>query len=112
MISEEHLGELRALCPDAQGHAEAGIDYAFLPRLPLPPGCSPPVADCLLCLGQRDGYDNRLFFTAVVSAPAARNWNSQNVRILERNWFAYSWRVPGGLRPIEVLLGHLRALRS
>lgn len=111
MISEEHINELRALCAGAAAHSEAGIDYAFLPGLQLPPGCNPPVMDCLLCLGQRDGYENRLFFPIVVSSPVARNWNTQNVRILERNWFAYSWRVPGGLRPIEVLIEHFQALR-
>jgi hypothetical protein len=83
-----------------------------LPELHLPEGCNPGHTDCLLCLGPRDGYDNRLFFSVIVITPAPRNWNTQNVRILERNWFAYSWRVPVGLRPIEILIGHLRALRT
>src|SRR5207253_6789258 len=96
---------------DARAVNEAGIDYVFLPALRLPGGCNPAVVDCLLALGARDGYENRLFFAQAVMAPHSLNWNSQNIRILERNWFAYSWRVPSGLRPISVLIGHLQALR-
>lgn len=111
MVAEAHIQELRSLCPEAKQSAEAGIDFILLPGLKLPDGCSPPTADCLLCLGQRDGYDNRLFFGQQVNSRNPRNWNGQNVRILERNWFAYSWRAPGGLRPIETLIAHLQALR-
>jgi hypothetical protein len=54
-------------------------------------------------------------FTGSYSNPGTldgpRNWNGQNIRIAERNWFAYSWRVPEGLRPIEALIAHLQALR-
>jgi hypothetical protein len=112
MVAESHLDELRVLCREARAFTEGNIEYVLLPGLQLPTGCSPAGTDCLLCLGARDGYDNRLFFAAVVTSPAGRNWNTQNARILERNWFAYSWRVPNGLRPIEVLIGHLRGLRS
>lgn len=111
MISETYVDELCALCPGARAYTEGGIDYVFLPSLRLPAGCNPDVVDCLLCMGARDGYENRLFFGTVVNAPTGRNWNTQNVRILERNWFAYSWRVPNGLRPIELLIGHLKGLR-
>lgn len=88
MIPEEHIDELRALCPEARACTEAGIDYVFLPSLRLPAGCSPGMMDCLLCMGARDGYENRLFFAGVANAPTGRNWNTQNVRIFERNWFA------------------------
>ncbi len=111
MIAEEHLQELRSLCPDTKTTSEGGVDYVLLPALKLPDGCSPAAVDCLLCLGARDGYPNRLLFAQVVNGPGARNWNGQNIRVAERNWFAYSWRVPGGLRPIETLIGHLQALR-
>jgi hypothetical protein len=111
VIKDPDIEELRALCPEARAYSEAGIDYVLLPSLRLPLGSTPPAMDCLLCMGARDGYENRLFFATIVSAPTARNWNTQNVRILERNWFAYSWRVPNGMRPIEVLINHLGALR-
>lgn len=111
MVAEEHVQELRSLCPEARYGTEGGIDYVFLPQLKLPNGCNPGVVDCLLALGARDGYDNRLFFAQAIATPQARNWNGQNIRILERNWFAYSWRVPNGFRPIETLIAHLQALR-
>jgi hypothetical protein len=111
MVSADHLQELLSLSPETKQATEGGIDFVLLPGLQLPAGCSPPSLDCLLCLGPRDGYDNRLFFSQVVSSREGRNWNGQNIRILERNWFAYSWRVPGGLRPIETLIAHLQALR-
>jgi hypothetical protein len=111
MVAEEHIAELRSLCPDARQVSEGGLDYVLLPALKLPEGCNPGAVDCLLSLGARDGYSNRLFFAQVVTSRQARNWNGQNIRILERNWFAYSWRVPPGPRPIEILIGHLQALR-
>jgi hypothetical protein len=111
MIAEAHIEELRALCPEAHAFTEGSLDYVLLPGLRLPAGCNPAAVDCLLCLGQRDGYDNRLLFATIVDSPTGRNWNTQNARIAERNWFAYSWRVPTNLRPLEILIGHLRGLR-
>jgi hypothetical protein len=111
MIASDHFEELLALSPQARQATEAGIEFILLPALQLPPGCNPSSVDCLLCLGARDGYESRLFFSQVVSSPQGRNWNGQNIRILERNWFAYSWRVPSGMRPIETLIAHLQALR-
>jgi hypothetical protein len=111
MITEDCLEELRSLCPAAKQAVEAGVDFVLLPALQLPDGCNPNRVDALLCLGARDGYDNRLFLSQQVSSPTPRNWNGQNVRILERNWFAFSWKVPSSPRPIATLLAHLQALR-
>lgn len=111
MVSDDHLEELRAVCPGAKQATEAGLDFVLLPGLPMPPGCSPGVVDCLLCLGPRDGYSSRLFFAQSVGSREPRNWNGQNIRILERNWFAFSWRAPDGLRPMATLIAHLKALR-
>ncbi len=105
------MQELRFLAPEAKQANEGGVDYVLLPELKLPEGCNPAVLDCLLCLGPRDGYENRLLFSQQVSSRTPRNWNGQNVLTLGRNWFAYSWRAPGGLRPIETLIAHLQALR-
>lgn len=111
MIADAHMEELRGLSAAAKQASEGGIDFVLLPAFRLPIGCTPDVVDVLLCLGHRDGYDNRLFFSQQVTSPTARNWNGQNVRILERNWFAFSWKAPTGLRPIETLIAHLQALR-
>lgn len=111
MIAEDHMEELRAVCSAAKQASEGGIDFVLLPNLKLPEGCVPAQADALLCLGPRDGYENRLFFSQQITSRTGRNWNGQNVRILERNWFSFSWRAPTGLRPIETLIAHLQALR-
>ena len=111
MVSDEDLNELKHLCPDAKQASDGGVDFVLLPALQLPAGCVPTQSDALLCLGSRDGYDNRLFFSQAIRSPTQRNWNGQNIRILDRNWFAFSWKAPNSLRPIEILIAHLQALR-
>jgi hypothetical protein len=111
MASNGELRELEPLCAGPQEYAEFGRHYILLPQLRLPDGCAPTVVDALLCLSARDGYPTRLFYSQQVVCKNALNWNAQNVPILQRNWFAYSWNyVPSG-RPIEVLAQHLKALR-
>jgi hypothetical protein len=111
MIAEADMTELRSLCPDAKQAQEGGLRYVLLSSLKLPEGCTPAELDCLLCVDPRDGYAGRLFFSQVVGTREARNWQMQNVRILERNWFAFSWQIPANLRPMEILLTLLRAVR-
>jgi hypothetical protein len=111
MPSEDELHELDALCDGAKGYGEFGLNYILLLQLRLPSGCSPDVVDALLCLSQRDGYPTRLFFARQIASKNALNWNAQNVAILQRTWFAYSWNCVASGRPIEVLAQHLRALR-
>lgn len=109
MISSESLGEIRALSPEAREMTEAGLAYLHLPGLKLPAGCDPQVADALLCIQSRDGYATRLFLSCRI-LNRGQNWNSH--RILDREWHTWSWNgVSADLRPIEILLGHLRALR-
>lgn len=109
MLSQEGLEEIRALSPEAREMTEAGLVYLHLPGLKLPQGCDPQVVDALLCLQPRDGYATRLFLSARISNKG-QNWNSH--RILDREWHTWSWNgVSADLRPIEILLGHLRALR-
>jgi len=111
MVSEADMAELRSLCPDAKQAAEGGLRYVLLPNLKMPDGCSPSELDSLLCIDPRDNYSGRLFFSQVVTTRESRNWHMQNVRILERNWCAFSWQIPNGLRPMEILLTLLRAGR-
>lgn len=109
---EDQLAELKRLCPDAASGTEGGIVYFLLPGLGLPDGCSVAQADTLLCPTPRDGYSSRLFFDRVVASRQPLNWHMQNVRILDRNWNVYSWKVNRtGLRLAQMVLEHLRALR-
>lgn len=111
MATEGELRELDLLCSAAKEHVEFGLTYILLPQLRLPSGCSPATVDALLCLNQRDGYPTRLFFAQTITCKNGLNWNAQNVAILQRTWFAYSWNYVASGRPVEVLAQHLRALR-
>lgn len=110
MLSEEHLAEIRVVCPDAQEMQEGSIIYIYLPILKLPAGCSPPEVEGLLRLGQgSDGYTTRLF----LSTPFPRKGQNWTVhRILDKTWHTFSYNsVPAHLRPIEILANHLGVLR-
>jgi len=109
---EDELAELKQLCPGVSRCVDGGTAYFLLPGLQLPEGCTPVVADALLCPTPRDGYNSRLFFDRVVSSRQALNWHMQNVRIAERNWNVYSWKLNRpGLRLAQMIGEHLRALR-
>lgn len=109
---DTELSELSRQYPDVQVGTEAGLTYYLITGLRLPEGCTPDRLDGLLCPTGRDGYPSRLFLEKPVSCPTARNWNASNVRILERNWFAVSWRVnTPNLRLSQLLAAHLEAFR-
>jgi hypothetical protein len=111
MPNEDDLRELDHLCSGAKEYTEFGLNYVLLPQLRLPSGCTPAVLDALLCLSPRDGYPTRLYFAQQVASKNGLNWNAQNVAILQRSWFAYSWNYVASGRPIEVLAQHLKALQ-
>jgi hypothetical protein len=109
----EQLAALKRYCDAVSACAQASIEFLLLSRLGLPT-CTPEIVDALLCFGDRgEGYATRLYFAERVTPkkPFKLNWNANGVRILERNWHAYSWKVPLGLSPEETLLEHLKPLR-
>ena len=109
MASQEALEEIQQVCPNTREMVEAGLSYLYLPGLQLPKGCVPQVVDALLSLQARDGYLTRLFLSARVSSKV-QNWSRHH--ILDREWHTWSWNgVNANLRPIEILIGHLSALR-
>jgi hypothetical protein len=111
-IGDDELRELTRQYPDVAEGTEAGVTYYLIPGIRLPEGCTPDCVDALLCPAGRDGYPSRLFLEKAVSCRHARNWNSSNVRILERNWFAVSWMVKApSLRLAQLLAAHLEAFR-
>ena len=107
----DQLEELKTLFDGVSSAEEGGFAYFLLPSLQLPPGCSSEKVDALLCPMQRDGYPSRLFFQAQIRSREQRNWNATGVRILERNWYAFSWTVPTGLRLAQLVGAHLKGLR-
>ena len=107
MISENAMSELRAICAGAQEMVEAAITYVYLPKLTL--SCVPEGLEGLLCIQQHSGYATRLFLSAQVPGKGS-NWSAH--QILGKIWYTWSWKdVSANLRPAEILLGHLDALR-
>lgn len=91
---------------------EAGISYILIPDLVLPKGCAPERVDVLLCPTGRDGYTSRLFFAQRVNGPRPLNWNANGVRIGEKNWHAFSYRIGAtASRLAQKLSSHLTALQ-
>lgn len=111
-FSTNEVEELKQLSPNVMRCEEGGVSYFLLPQLELPENCSPLQTDALLCPSPRDGYTCRLFFSSVIQAKKALNWNAQSVRILERNWHAFSWKInANNLRLMQMVAIHLGALR-
>lgn len=109
---EEQIEELKQLCPEVSWCEDGGTSFFLLPALCLPDGCTPLKADALLCPTPRDGYNSRLFFDRVITSRQALNWHMQNVRIAERNWSVFSWKVNRtNLRLAQIVGEHMRALR-
>jgi len=103
------IRELKELFGDVTHYTEAGREFYLVRQLELPEHCVPRVVDVLLCPSERDGYPSRLFFSQRISGRSP-NWNTE-ARIVERTWFAFSWKVPhSGLRPAQLIAAHLKGL--
>ena len=99
---------LKRYCDRVALVSEGGVQLYLLEGLRLPAGCSPLSCDALLWPAPRDGYPSRLYFSAQLSTPYTRNWNASNARIIERNWFAFSWRLEKPTTTLaELLVAHL-----
>lgn len=110
-FTDEAVEELKLLCPGVEQAGEGPRIFFHLPGLTLPEGCKPSQTDALLCPTEMDGYPSRLFFAVHIQAVVSRNWNANGVRILERNWHAFSWKISPNLRPAQMVAAHLKGLR-
>ena len=108
---DDQVAELKHICDGVQESTEAGRTYFLLLKLRLPEGCNPSPLDALFCPTPRDGYPSRLFFAERVRSAAQLNWNANRVRILDRNWDAFSWKVNAIGRLIQMLAAHLRGFQ-
>ncbi len=90
---------------------EGGITYFYIPALGLPDGCEPKVVEAMFCPMKRDSYESRLFLSIMVKMPFARNWNA-NVRIMERQWYAFSYNNVKGMTLLQMLAAHLRGMKE
>jgi len=110
----EEIEELRLAFPGVAEASEGGVVYIFIPDLRLPDGSHPGKVDALLCPdAERHGYPSRLFFAERLESNKNLNWNPPNgIRILERNWHAFSWRLNlRGLRLVQLVALHLKPLQ-
>jgi hypothetical protein len=110
-LPQDQIDELKKIAPDLSAAEEGGFTYLLLRNVVMPEGCIPQHCDLLLCPVAKDGYESRLYFASQIVGCADRNWNG-NLRVLERNWFAFSWKVQPGLRLAPMLIIHLNGLRK
>jgi hypothetical protein len=104
---KQQTDELKGYCKRVSLLPEGGIEYLHLEELRLPAGCLPATCDALLCPVAKDGYPSRLYFSVQVSGQFARNWNG-TVRIGEKNWYAFSWKVDFASPTLaQLLVAHL-----
>jgi hypothetical protein len=108
---DDQVRELATLYTGASYATEGGFPYFVIPQLLLPEGCCPQQVDALLCAANKDGYASRLFFASPVKCAKQLNWNANSVRILDRNWYAHSWRTREGQRLAQMVAMHLGAFR-
>lgn len=85
--------------------------FILIPNIKIPGGVDGQSVDLLFCPNPWGGYSSRLFFSRPIKTTAQLNWNTSNARLVERNWFAFSWRVSEGLRLAETIMAYLEAAK-
>lgn len=108
----DQIEEIKQLCDSVLFAKEGEINYLLLNGLNLLEGSKPLKVDALFCPVPRDGYNSRLFFSEKIDSPDYNqlNWNVNGIRILERNWYGYSWKIiETDLRLVQSVINHLRA---
>lgn len=106
---DEELAELQRRYPGSKRCEEGGTTFYFIPKLPLPDGCTPAATAAILCPTPRDGYPSRLYFADQIQSVAVRNWNVHPY-ILGQNWHAFSWSNVPELPLTDLVLTYVRAL--
>ena len=109
---DKQIKELEKYCEGVRRVDEGGLIYFYIPALILPDGCEPKVVEAMLCPVDRDGYTSRLFLSEMVKTPFPRNWNANGVRIMERQWHAFSYKDIKGMTLLQMLGAHLRGLKE
>ncbi len=100
--------KIKAIHPPAQLHKEGGSPVVLLPALPFKAAGRPVTMDALLHPSSHSGYATRLFFERRIEGRGG-NWTEH--RVLERQWWALSWKdVEASLPWPAILFAHLRAV--
>ena len=108
-LTDNDLLGLRRIFPEASLFWEAGKQYIHFPILKVPISGVATDMEGLLCPTEHSGYQTRLFLSQQVPGKG-QNWNPHT--ILGKAWHTWSWNgVEASLPLMDILLGHLRALR-
>jgi hypothetical protein len=100
--------KLREICSAAALHSEGGKAVVLLPSFSFIAAGKDEKMDLLLHPSEHSGYITRLFFERPIVG-RGKNWTEH--RLLERNWWAPSYRdVAPSLPWPAMLCAHLRAL--
>lgn len=105
MIFEKQVDEIKNAfnLDDVKVIIEGGCRFLYLPSFFK---VNNEKLDCLFACDDHLGYPNRLWFPRIITTREPRNWNSENIYIAGKNWFAFSMRGKGG-NLLELLLSHL-----
>jgi hypothetical protein len=106
--SAAEFAKIKMLHGDAVLHQEGGKPVVLLGKFSFLSGGQSHTMDVLLIPSAHSGYDSRLFFERK-TASAKAGWTS--CRVLERDWWAVSWKdVKPPLPWTSMLCEHLRAV--
>lgn len=111
---DQELTDLNAsgMCAAATQMEDGGMTFFLLRGLKVPLRGGTRDMDALLCPGTHSGYHTRLFLAENLAglAPTTQNWGA--FVILGGTWYACSHQGVSAEQPlIQILAGHLRALR-
>jgi len=110
-VVDDRLVGLRSLCSGPTFVSEGGKEYVLLPKLRFTSDNKVVEMDALLRPGEHTGYPTRLFLSqALPGKGQGGGWSVHT--IFGRTWHTWSWRgVPADIPLLQILLGHLWALR-
>lgn len=110
-VDEDRLAGLRSLCAGAAFVSDSGKGYVSLPKLRFTSDNNVIEVDALLCPSAHSGYPTRLFLARPLSGKGqGGQWSVHT--ICGQTWHTWSWGgIDADLPLLQILLGHLRALR-
>lgn len=111
-FAQDQISELKKLFGNEMKIVQEGTyTFIYIPNQKISGGIDTEYVDLLFCPTPWGGYHSRLFFSRQVKTSASRNWNNANVRIVEKNWFAFSWQIEGRYTLVETVMIYLREAR-
>lgn len=105
----EKANTLANTWPSIRIITDASIQYVYIPNLKITCKGEDVVVEALLCPSKHGGYMTRLFISKPLTQ-ACKNWTQH--AICGKTWHTWSWQgIPETLDLMQMILGHVRALR-